>query len=89
MADVLVDCVLKTGTTHQTISHLGGPGAGTRWRWTKADVVQSIKSGTNTFYTFVDGKRANLHVVDANPPYVQTQADGQWTNNLLALGSCP
>ena len=28
---------------------------------------------------------AYLQVVDAKPPYVQTKADGKWTNNLLTL----
>jgi hypothetical protein len=75
---------MKTDNDHPSITHLGGPG----WRWTKAEVVASINAGTNTFYTFVEGKRADLHVVKGNPPYVQTAADGKWTNNLLALPAC-
>jgi hypothetical protein len=88
MADVQVTCVTKTGTTHESITHLGGT-AGGGWKWTKQQVVNSINDGTNTFYTLVDGKRANLHVVKNNPDYVQTVADGQWSNNLLALPRCP
>jgi hypothetical protein len=87
MADAKVTCVSKTGSDHSTITHLGGPSG---WRWTKAEVITSIEAGTNTFFTIgPDGKRANILVVDENPKYVRTVADGKWTNNLLALPSCP
>ncbi len=88
MADVQVGCVKKTGTTHQAITHLGGTGGG-GWCWERAKVIESITAGTNTFFTHVDGRRAEILVVDANPRYLQTRADGQWTNNLLALPTCP
>jgi hypothetical protein len=87
MADVQVTCVLKTGNNHQSITHLGGPG-GQGWCWTKQDVINSINNGSNTFFTLVGGVRANVHVVNTTPPYVQTYADGQPTNNLLALPAC-
>lgn len=87
MADVQITCVLKTGADHSTITHLGGTGGG-GWTWTKKQVVDSIRAGTNTFFTMVGGVRANVHVVEGNPPYVQTVADGKWTNNLLALPPC-
>ena len=52
-------------------------------------MVESIDNGTNTFYTLVNGKRANVGVVNGpNGKYVQTHADGQWNNNLLALPEC-
>lgn len=88
MADVRVTCVTKTGTTHETITHLGGT-AGGGWKWTKQKVVDSMNDRTNTFYTEVDGKRADLQVVRGDPDYVQTVADGRLTNNLLALPRCP
>jgi hypothetical protein len=88
MSDVQVTCVTKTGTTHQTITHLGGTG-GTGWKWTKQQVVNSINDNTNTFYTLVNGKRANIYVIKGTPDYVQTAADGAWSNNLLALPTCP
>ena len=31
------------------------------------------------------GHKAIVKVVDATPPYLRTQSDGVWTNNLLAL----
>lgn len=88
MADVQASCVKKTGATHQTITHLGGTGGG-GWCWTKTQVIDSIKGGTNTFFTNVGGRRAEIVVVNENPPYLQTKADGQRTNNLLALPPCP
>jgi hypothetical protein len=35
---------------------------------------------------YVHGIRdVQVLVVNANPPYLRTHADGQWSNNLLAL----
>ncbi len=88
MADAQVTCINKQPRmdTHEGITHLGGPG----WRWTRQQVIDSIKAKTNTFYTLVNGKRANVAVVEgSNGPYVRTYADGQWNDNLLALTECP
>ena len=49
----------------------------------------SIEAKTNTFYTLVGGKRADVGVVNgANGKYVRTYADGVWNDNLLALPEC-
>jgi hypothetical protein len=90
MADVQVTCIKKQprDNTHEGITHLGGPGGG-GWQWTRQQVIDSINAGTNTFFTFVDGRRANIGVIQGpNGPYVRTHADGQWTDNLLALDEC-
>jgi len=87
MADVRVKCINKQprNDTHEGITHLGGDG----WRWTRQQVVDSIRAKTNTFYTLVGGTRANLGVVDGpRGPYVRTYADGKWNDNLLALIEC-
>lgn len=87
MADVQVKCINKVprNDTHEGITHLGGDG----WKWTRADVVRSIEAKTNTFYTLVNGRRANVGVVDgAHGKYVRTYADGVWNDNLLALYEC-
>lgn len=89
MADVRVSCVLRTGTTHESITHLGGKGSGSGWCWPKEKVIDSILQKTNTFYTLEDQKRADVVVIEATPPYLRTVADGQYTNNLLALPACP
>ena len=87
MADVQVKCVNKQprNDTHEGITHLGGDG----WKWTRQQVITSIEGRTNTFFTQVKGKRADIAVVDgAHGKYVRTHADGQWNDNLLALMEC-
>ena len=87
MADSQVTCINKQprSNTHEGITHLGGSG----WKWTRQQVVDSIEGKTNTFYTMVGGKRADVGVVNgANGKYVRTFADGVWNDNLLALPEC-
>jgi hypothetical protein len=86
--DVQVTCITKSksGSGHEAITHVGG----TNWKWPVADVIDSIRKKTNTFYTRVGGNRAEIGVVDGlNGPYLRTYADGKWNDNLLALGECP
>jgi hypothetical protein len=55
----------------------------------RQQVIDSINSGANTFYTRVNGKRADIAVVNGpNGPFVRTHADGVWNDNLLALAEC-
>ncbi len=87
MADVQVTCINKVprDDPHHGITHLGGSG----WRWTRQQVVDSINAKTNTFFTIAAGVRADIGVVHGpNGDYVQTYADGAWSNNLLALPEC-
>ncbi len=62
MADVQVTCInkLPRQDPYEGITHLGGA----TWRWTRAQVIESINAKTNTFYTFVGGTRANIGVVN-------------------------
>jgi hypothetical protein len=90
MADVLVTCINKQprDNPYEGITHLGGSG-GSGWKWTRQQVIDSINSSTNSFYTYVNGRRADISVVNGpNGPYVRTHADGQWNDNLLALPEC-
>ncbi|HNQ92681.1 MAG TPA: DUF3892 domain-containing protein [Alphaproteobacteria bacterium] len=87
MADVEVTCINKQprNNPHEGITHLGGY----NWWWTRADVIRSMKSGTNTFYTMKNGVKSYLQVVDGpNGEYVRTYANGQANDNLLALNEC-
>jgi len=87
MADVQVTCInkLPRNNTHEGITHLGS----VNWKWTRAEVIDSIKAKTNTFYTRVGGKRADVGVVEGpHGEYVRTYADGVWNDNLLALDEC-
>jgi Protein of unknown function (DUF3892) len=89
MSDVQVTCITKPDreNTHEAITHLGNS-TGT---WTVAQVVAWIETRTNTFYTLVGGKRADVLVRESprGHKYVQTAADGYYNNNLLALTECP
>jgi hypothetical protein len=87
MSDLQVTCINKQprNNPHEGITHLGGAG----WRKTRQEVINLIRSGTNSYYTLVGGKRAAVAIRDgANGPYLQTQADGYWNDNLLALPEC-
>lgn len=84
---VQVTCVNKPNrdSSHEAITHLGGNG----WRWTRAQVVSAIENRTYAFFTSVAGKTAWLVVRQGqNGKYVQTEADGKLTNNLLSLPEC-
>lgn len=88
MADVQVTCINKDprNNTHEGITHLGGPA----WHWTRQQVIDSIKAQTNTFFTLVNGKRADIGIVNGiHGEYLRTHADGQWNDNLLALPERP
>ncbi|SHM86593.1 DUF3892 domain-containing protein [Chitinophaga sp. CF418] len=88
MPDVQVTCInkLNRNSSHEGITHLGGA----KWKWTRTEVIQSIEAKTNTFYTYVNGRRADVRVVQgANGKYLRTYADNVPNDNLLALPECP
>ena len=88
MADIQVTCINKQprNDPYEGITHLGGSG----WKWTRAEVIASIEAKTNTFYTLINGTRAEIAVVNGpNGKYLRTHADGKWNDNLLALPECP
>jgi hypothetical protein len=86
--DAQVTCITKRPNhldPHHGITHLGGAG----WRWTRAEVTDSIERKTNTFYTLVGGNRADVGVFNGpHGKYLRTHSDGKWNNNLLALPEC-
>lgn len=87
MADVQVTCINKQPrqNPHEGITHLGGA----TWRWTRQEVIASIRAGANTFYTLGAGMRAEVGIVEGpNGAYLRTHADGRWNDNLLALPEC-
>ena len=88
MADVQVSCINKPhhDSPHEHITHLGG----INWRLTRDEVIKRIDARIDSFYTLVGGKRAEVRVrrEPGKQPFVQTQADGYWNNNLLALQEC-
>lgn len=87
MADVRVTCINKQprSNPYEGITFLGGVG----WKWPRQQVIDSIDRGTNTFYTLVSGRRADIGIVHGpNGEYLRTYADGVWNDNLLALIEC-
>lgn len=87
MSDVRVTCVNKVSrnNAYEGITHLGGNG----WKWTRQEVINSIRNKTNAFYTMVNGNRGDIGVVNGpNGPYLRTYADGKWNDNLLSLPEC-
>lgn len=87
MADVLVSCITKVthANPHEGITHLGGKD----WYWRASCVIDSIEKKTNTFHTLAGGKKAYIAVVNGkNGKYLRTHADGQWSDNLLAMNAC-
>lgn len=85
MADLQVTCVTKSNNTNESITHVGTYSR----KWTKSDAIQSIETGTNTFFTSVYGQRADVRVVQgANGKYLRTYANNQENDNLLELPAC-
>jgi len=91
MADCQIRCINLSHTNgrHEHITHVGNPGVWAR-KFAVADIVAFIRNNTDTFYVLDSrGNRANVGVVNANPPHIRTYADGVPTDNLLALTFCP
>lgn len=89
MADCQITCINLSHANgrNEHITHVGNRA----WprRYTVAEVVSFIRSKTDNFYVLdAKGNRANVGVVEVNPPYIRTYADSVWTDNLLSLTSC-
>jgi hypothetical protein len=86
VVDVRVTCITKLHpqSPHEHIKHLGNLQGG--WKWTREDVIRSIDAGTNTFFVIdpYTRKRSDVGVIRpaGRAPYVRTQADGDWNDNL-------
>ena len=94
MADYQIDCVnkLDRNSPHEAITHVGGPNPNGSGRWKNAvvDVVHMIENNSHRFYTRDAGKAAWVGVQTnaAGRKYLQSHADGIWSNNLLAQSEC-
>lgn len=92
MPDAQVTCITKPNPQSQNehITHVGNP---PQWVWPREQVIGSIDAKTNTFFVCdpQTGKRSEIGVVreQGKAPYLRTDADGNWNNNLLSLDQCP
>lgn len=70
--------------THESITAYRYVEAGRDlYRW-KADMVAYVEKG-NKAYVGTGANQIEAAVIDANPKYLRTYADGKWNNNLLNL----
>lgn len=54
--------------------------------WSREAVIGFIDRTSDTFFVRdFTGRRTEVGIVEASPRYLRTRADGQWTDNLLAL----
>jgi hypothetical protein len=80
--EVRIVAVRKTGNDYEHITHLIDD---SRQEWPVAEVIDRIDKKALSFYTDVV-KRAEIGVNGSGSRrWVQTYADGVWSNNLLAL----
>jgi Protein of unknown function (DUF3892) len=91
---VRVECIRRTGRSdpHGRISHIGGSNPdGMRWKLTKEAAIGGLEAGRWSFYV----ERPVGHRVDVvvatrlGRKYLKTVADGEGSDNLLALPDCP
>jgi len=74
------------GSRHEHIDSLRwrNPESAEAHESTRAQMVTWIQGGGKA-YVVVDNLRVEVRVVNSNPPYVQTYADGVWKDNLLPV----
>jgi len=95
MPSYQVTCISKPDrfSAHEHITHVGNLEQG--WKITREDAIARIERSPNPDEFYVidprSGKKALVGVVrvSGKAPYLQTYADGIWTNNLLSLPQCP
>ena len=90
--DLQITCINKTyrQDPHDRIPSVGGENSGSRWKKLQTTVISEIEARVNTFYTRVNGVRANVIVATHNGhKYIKTENDGLHPNNLLSLPECP
>jgi hypothetical protein len=92
MREFEVTCVNKPDrlSRHEHITHIGNNA--NKWRLTREAAIQRIDSKLEAYYTIDpnSGQKVYIGVVReaGKAPYLKTNADGKWSDNLLALADC-
>lgn len=90
MARHQITCITKRGdhyNPHERISHIGNQAEG--WRRTEESAIRLIESRSDSFYTMVNGRQAEIVVAAyGSRKYLKTESDGYAPNNLLSLREC-
>jgi hypothetical protein len=73
------------GSRHEHIAEVKWTNATKSDRSSREEMVRYLRAPGNRAQVTAGGKTAEVGVVNASPPYIQTHADGVWTDNLLAL----
>ena len=78
---------LSGGSGHQHITRVRwkNPDTDALGENTRDEMVVWIRDKNGKAYVCGGGHLARVLVVNANPPYIRSHADGVWTDNLLAL----
>lgn len=92
MANLQIDAIRVSagGSRHEHITHVFGPAFGMKARF---DAVSDIFYNRNSYFTQSNllggqtpvGRVASNQAVLSQADYLRTHANGQWTDNLLAL----
>ena len=92
MANLQIDAIRMSagGSRHEHITHVFGPAFGMKARF---DAVSDIFYNRNSYFTHGNllggqtpvGRVAANQAVLSQADYLRTHANGQWTDNLLAL----
>jgi Protein of unknown function (DUF3892) len=89
MARYQITCIRKREhyNPHERITHIGNQAD--NWMLTENAAIRRIKSGADSFYTYVNRQEADVVVAVHNlREYLKTTADGYEPNNLLSLPDC-
>jgi Protein of unknown function (DUF3892) len=92
MAEFEVNCITKPNreSRHEHITHIGNSNNG--WQLTREAAISRIESKQESYYT-VDKQTTRKVYIEVvreagKAPFLRTQADDKWNDNLLAQREC-